>query len=772
MVESTGIKRRELSEDRISNVLKNNEQNLIQNFKVFNALSPGSGLVGTGDSAGPQTEGSFIDSATAAFNGAVAYAQQLATVASEKIDIFRDDFESAFSSNVKLVTDISNDVLDKINGGDLPGQILKLTGDDTLDTVIHNGDGASTTSNILFPGSTNDFTLKAKQIIEFIYDHTISINGNQGCWCYSLGDSEGGGGAGVPPFEYGITLVTETAGNVVLDLNPNSGARGQHFIFTNELTGDVDITFSNTPPDTFSKPYIIEYTLGATQFDVTFNDNPDVTPIAGTINSTTKLAGYITNNGGLVTSVFTMTSTAGSGGTGGSQTPWESNIDAALFNLTNLGNIDFNAASSKIQGLDNLEFFQSGQNIQNKADPDGGLLYNVDDLQSHIFRSDNTEIARFEEAAASIFRLNMIGHSVHDAKDIKFDVNATFAGSGAVPTIGYDSGTSRLLLNLPASGNLFVTNNNAVVATQMNNGSITTNIVNANDVLQLGVDVTVPTVPGEFRSDGSDTFVFSGGAVRNLSNVGVVAGGANVNLSNLAATSVNANIIPQAGKILGSAGNEWARVHTNDLRLGTAGVVSPTDNQISGTVNGIDFNIPTGGTIKYNFLVNNNSVGTISNGGTLDFPNAIIQTSLTLNDAVSFPGFNGALYREGSDVKIFSGGVERNISDVGPSVTNPLTSNLDFNGFDADNLDDIFFSDSDLSITQAAGIMSIRVGASGTIRLRLNTTSGVIYDSSGFRLGNSTNFGVFGNAAVAQQSVGSDTLANLYTALRNYGLIA
>jgi len=64
------------------------------------------------------------------------------------------------------------------------------------------------------------------------------------------------------------------------------------------------------------------------------------------------------------------------------------------------------------------------------------------------------------------------------------------------------------------------------------------------------------------------------------------------------------------------------------------------------------------------------------------------------------------------------------------------------------------------------------------IVVALNQTSGQAFvsDLLGIGLdiqgGGSLKMGFFGDTPVVQQSVGADTLANLYTALRNYGLIA
>lgn len=101
-----------------------------------------------------------------------------------------------------------------------------------------------------------------------------------------------------------------------------------------------------------------------------------------------------------------------------------------------------------------------------------------------------------------------------------------------------------------------------------------------------------------------------------------------------------------------------------------------------------------------------------------------------------------------------------------------MTGAIDMNGNDLTDVDDIFFDATDTEISQAAGILSIRVGSSDTIRLRRGTTSEVILNNSGLEIGSGVNLGFYGTTPVSQQSVASDTLTNLYTALRNYGLIA
>jgi hypothetical protein len=63
---------------------------------------------------------------------------------------------------------------------------------------------------------------------------------------------------------------------------------------------------------------------------------------------------------------------------------------------------------------------------------------------------------------------------------------------------------------------------------------------------------------------------------------------------------------------------------------------------------------------------------------------------------------------------------------------------------------------------------------SGRIQMEVRTNGNLvnIFEMAGNTASSTGRIGFFGVAEVDQQSVASDTLANLYTALRNYGLIA
>lgn len=211
---------------------------------------------------------------------------------------------------------------------------------------------------------------------------------------------------------------------------------------------------------------------------------------------------------------------------------------------------------------------------------------------------------------------------------------------------------------------------------------------------------TVPSTPGdrtvyELQTiDAGTTFDIFESLITNT----VAGSGANTALDNLITTNINASLIPQAGKLLGSSGNEWARVHTDVLRLGTAGTISAADNTIIGDSGGTTFNIPTGGGEEFDWQAGGVSKMTFSSGGTLSTATFRASAAVVLDDAVSFPGTNGSIYREGSDVKVFTGDNEINLSNVAIgtllntdlsnlAATTSINSDLLFNstGFDIGN---------------------------------------------------------------------------------------
>jgi len=233
--------------------------------------------------------------------------------------------------------------------------------------------------------------------------------------------------------------------------------------------------------------------------------------------------------------------------------PWNNVYanNAIIDSISGVSTLDFDGATANIVGLQLIDLFQTDQQIESLST---GIEYTAGDLQSHLFKSQTTDIAQFEEAAAGVFRLDMLDHSIKDARDVTLS-NASGATifAGTSPAIGFDSTTSTFVINFPAGAKIGISENNAIGSTEISEDGVISDIITADSDLFIGIlGTSPPTVTGQFTNDATDVFVFSGGLARNMSSIGVVAGGANVNLSNLTATSVNDDIIPQAGKLLGS----------------------------------------------------------------------------------------------------------------------------------------------------------------------------------------------------------------------------
>jgi len=399
--------------------------------------------------------------------------------------------------------------------------------------------------------------------------------------------------------------------------------------------------------------------------------------VSTTANTRTSVLLYTINGGTVVTNATSVGSSSG----GGSISQW------ATFSAV----ADVNFATFDGLNIDRLRFVVSSGAPSSAADPSifldssANMVHNVAGLKATSFKSNNVEIAKFIEAASTVYRLDMLAHSVHNAKDILIDDSAgavTFAGTA--PALGFDSGSSRLILNMPAGANLFITNNNVIGSTQMNNNSISANIINASDVLQLGVDVTVPTVVGEFRSNGTDVTVFSGGSVINFSNlagqfsdslfriqdnadatkqlafeVSAITTGTtrtitipNANtalvldtLANLAVTAINVSLLfGTTGLDIGDSTNPVDNFFVNQVRLqpGTIVTNKPMITSVGG--NSVDINHPTGSSV--NFTEQGGTAGVIIDGGGLvTTNNAIIKNTLTINNSSTNPASDGQFTR-------------------------------------------------------------------------------------------------------------------------------
>lgn len=179
------------------------------------------------------------------------------------------------------------------------------------------------------------------------------------------------------------------------------------------------------------------------------------------------------------------------------------------------------------------------------------------------------------------------------------------------------------------------------------------------------------TVDGNnFSLVGEDNLIFMFDSVSNTwrqitTGAQGITSGANKELSNLNVTSINEHLIPQAGKNLGDAGNLWSSLYANHLRLGTAGTLLGSENMIiADATNGIEINVPSGDIVRF---YENAVAGPWISSAVLDmssFNTNIKSGGLELYDFTTDPITNGEFRRNGVDVKVYSGGAVRNLSDI------------------------------------------------------------------------------------------------------------
>ncbi len=212
-------------------------------------------------------------------------------------------------------------------------------------------------------------------------------------------------------------------------------------------------------------------------------------------------------------------------------------------------------------------------------------------------------------------------------------------------------------------GNIITDDGNDIVM----DGTVTTKGV---PVLKLIFDSTAP----------------NGGTYRVVGGSGGTAG-ANKTLSNLDnPTSINQALIPDGNgtRDLGSALNSWDSLWSRYIRFDDD-VTAPSVGQshkISTSTLGMDFNVAASGD-KFTFYFDGSSEFDIDSAG-ISVNNSIIvgdgtsgQGFININDSTNMVGaVNGYIYREGNDIKAFSGGVERNLSDIGSGGANTALSNL------------------------------------------------------------------------------------------------
>lgn len=356
-----------------------------------------------------------------------------------------------------------------------------------------------------------------------------------GTWgqIFSLSGGSGSGGGLSEPIILGInelspqTLPTTTP--IAWDTkNP------QHII----LDRAVELSFSSLPANGKYEGVLVIIDIdGVGGFDSPIWPasvvNPPVIP-TGTPNQRFSVMLYTIDGGTVVTHATSVGSSTGGEFFG----PWTANHNAGLRDLTNLKNIDFDDALSTIFGLVDLQWFQAGHEFTSVS---GAFNFRVDTLDKFNFFAGVNSILEIDDTTGlkiigshvlnmgnniinSISELQLSNLNVHTPSNelsIAFDtVNDALKYSVALTTdVHQFFANTDLLASISRTGvNQGLISVRSVVASDISDQA--GSLLQTNGQLFILDSATNPASNGQFRRNGDDVKVFTGGLLVNLSDVG------------------------------------------------------------------------------------------------------------------------------------------------------------------------------------------------------------------------------------------------------------
>lgn len=300
--------------------------------------------------------------------------------------------------------------------------------------------------------------------------------------------------------------------------------------------------------------------------------------------------------------------------------------------------------------------------------------------------------------------------------------------------------------------------------------------INLKSDLQFQNIGTDPAVNGNMRLNSTDVKIFSGGAVRNISDIGNITGKATTELDNLGTTAVNVDLNPVGNNAqdLGAALNSWAILWVATINMDDFGAV-PTASSESGlsisnvaAIETLNLNVKSAGTLDARFdfyflgvigmSITKDAAGVI----TID-PGVLNTDDIQMQPNATNPAVDGVMrHITGGDVKVFSGGALRNFTQMyQKDTTNIPTVNNSFNlgsqSFKFTNIytDVIRFpettGDSTTRIGQTAGNLEYRVKQNDA-HLFKNVDENMMQI---FRTGTTNAKWTFNNTAVFIENVGN-----------------
>ena len=220
---SSGIKKLRTSQDRVTDVLREQEQDFIQNLKPLGSEKGGFGLVGLGgtSSGSPIPAGNYLNTAGGTMIGPVAYYPTTVSITSNVMDI---SLSSDKSSTYVILDSVTTDLI-TITGAQFSGQDLILQGK-TGSTITVKNSGNIVTSD----GA--DYDIVGLALVRLIYDEASTK--------WRIYSTVGSGGAGGGANTALSNLTSPTSVNQSLVMNDND-ITGLNAIAWTDIGGQISV---------------------------------------------------------------------------------------------------------------------------------------------------------------------------------------------------------------------------------------------------------------------------------------------------------------------------------------------------------------------------------------------------------------------------------------------------------------------------------------------------------------------------------------------------
>lgn len=740
---STGIDKARSRDQRIADNTIDITKQIIEDTKVFSSTSPAFALSGEQGSSEGSAAGNYL-----AKSGDI----RLGPMGNEFkiVDIIDDTISVSISTANYVPVIILNpeggvpDDLETI----IPGESVFLN----QEIILQGGNSTITlknSDNIITPDG-EDLVITVGDFVRLYYSQLLSA------WVVAwFSGNVGGGGISFP-----IDFPEDDRGTV--------GASTQDILFTDSdrhsvkmiVSGDVDLSFSSPPSNETAYTNIIIVQDGT--------GGHIVTVPAGTINKAIVDAGILTGpdeETGIVIKyafgVFYAFLETGNIVTGGFS--FSGNLSDLVINVASKDWLGQGISNfGPLTGVTAVQYVDTGSVIRGSISGDAGasaVRLSLATGNKFIISDVITDIVSFDDATGlkiegshvinmnnniinSISKLQLLnfnGHTPSNEISIAFDnVDDELKYSVALTTDAHSwyADTDRLA---------------SIVRTgtdqgQLNIHDVISDILQANTQFIMSDSSLDPGFNGEFRRNGIDVKVFSGGAVRNLSDIGS-GGGANQQLDNLSGTvRPNQDLLADqsTGGNLGSPtpGDEWFNLFSRRVTFSAATSIG-TDDYSFGRVNTpsrVQYNVPTGAVHRWTINGTNEmeltNVELILNDVNLDMENNSItdanQIQITGSSGDTIHGFlsgTAELFdivanENNSHVRIFgrnNGGslLELIDADATSGLVNLLQGGLSFGS--VSNTPTIARIGNDLGINVASTAeLNLQVGVSTKINIRNN----------------------------------------------------